>query len=150
VIQARSTVSVDRPELIRGKRVLVIEDGPTLTHGEMGYGSGTIAARRYGAAEIADPRPSAQGSLIETFKSHPWVGPALPAMGYSGAQLEDLAATIEVTPCDTIIIATPIDLARLIPLSKPYCRVRYDLEEVSRPDLAEIACGFLRAERRPS
>jgi predicted GTPase len=145
VIQARSSVSVDQPELIRGKKVLVIEDGPTLTHGEMAYGSGTIAARRYGAAEIADPRASAQGSLMEVFKHYPWVGPALPAMGYSQSQLQDLAATIEATPCETIVIATPIDLGRLIPLSKPYCRVRYDLEEISQPDLAEIVCAFLHA-----
>lgn len=145
VIQARSAVSVDQPELIRGKKVLVIEDGPTLTHGEMGYGSGTIAARRYGAAEVIDPRPSAQGTLSGTFKLYPWVGRALPAMGYSQSQLQDLAATIEATPCDTIVIATPVDLARLIPLAKPYCRVRYDLEEISHPDLAEVVCGFLRA-----
>jgi predicted GTPase len=144
VIQARSAVSVDRPELIRGKKILVVEDGPTLTHGEMGYGSGTIAARRYGAAEIVDPRSSARGTLIETFKLHPWVQRALPAMGYSQSQLRDLAATIEASACDAIVIATPVDLARLIPLAKPYCRVRYDLEEISHPDLAEIICGFLR------
>lgn len=145
VIQARSAVSVDQPALIRGRKVLVIEDGPTLTHGEMGYGSGTIAARRYGAAEVADPRPWAQGTLIEIFGLYPWVGRALPAMGYSQSQLQDLAATIEATPCETIVIATPVDLARLIPLPKPYCRVRYDLEEISHPDLAEVVCGFLRA-----
>jgi predicted GTPase len=145
VIQARSSVSVDRPELIRGKRVLVIEDGPTLTHGEMGYGSGTIAARRYGAIEIADPRAYAQGTLVKTFEHHPWVGPALPAMGYSQSQLRDLAATIDATPCDTIVVATPIDLGRLILLSKPYCRVRYDLEEISQPDLAEVIRAFVVA-----
>jgi predicted GTPase len=145
VIQARSSVSVDRPELIRGKRVLVIEDGPTLTHGEMGYGSGTIAARRYGAVELADPRASAQGILVQTFEHHPWVGPALPAMGYSQSQLRDLAATIDATPCDTIVVATPIDLGRLIPLSRPYCRVRYDLEEISQPDLAQVVRDFLAA-----
>ena len=146
VIQARSNITVDKPDLIRGKRVLVIEDGPTLTHGEMGYGSGTIAAQKHGAAEIADPRPGARGSLADTFKHFPWVGKALPAMGYSPTQLEDLAATINATPCDSIVVATPVDLARLIPLAKPYCRVRYDLEEVSHPDLSEVISDFLRTQ----
>ncbi len=143
VIQARSRISVDRPELVRGQRVLVIEDGPTLTHGEMPYGSGVIAAQRYGAAEIVDPRPAASGSLIQAFADYPWVGEALPAMGYSDAQLKDLAATIEAATCDAVIIATPVDLARLINFSKPACRVRYDLEETSRPDLAEIISQFV-------
>jgi predicted GTPase len=143
VIQARSAVSVDRPELIRGKRVLAIEDGPTLTHGEMGYGSGVIAAQRHGAAEIVDPRPFAQGSLAETFRRYPWIGHALPAMGYSASQLEDLAATIASTPCDTIVLATPVDLTRLIPLPYPLARVRYDLEEISHPDLAEVVERFV-------
>jgi predicted GTPase len=134
---------VDKPDLIRGKRVLVIEDGPTLTHGEMGYGSGTIAAQKHGAAGIIDPRPAAIGSLADTFKRFPWVGKALPAMGYSPAQLEDLAATINATPCDSIVVATPVDLARLIPFDKPHCRVRYDLEEISRPNLVDVISGFL-------
>lgn len=142
VIQARSKISIDKPELVRGQRVLVIEDGPTLTHGEMAYGSGMIAAQRYGAAEIVDPRPCARGSLIQTFAHYPWVGRALPAMGYSDAQLEDLAGTIEAISCDTIIIATPVDLARIIALPKPFCRVRYDLEEISHPDLAELISQF--------
>ena len=149
VIQARSNITVDRPELITGKRVLVIEDGPTLTHGEMSYGSGTIAARKHGAAEIVDPRPSARGSLVETFEHYPWVGRALPAMGYSRAQLGDLAATIENTPCDSIVVATPVDLARLIKLPKPHCRVRYDLEEISHPDLSEVLASFLPAHINP-
>ena len=144
VIQARSKISVDKPERVRGQRVLVIEDGPTLTHGEMAYGSGIIAAQRYGAAEIIDPRPFARGSLIQTFARFPWVGKALPAMGYSDAQLEDLAATIKGVACDTLIIATPVDLARLISLPKPFCRVRYDLEEISHPDLAEIVSSFVQ------
>ncbi len=143
LIQARSNIAVDKPELIRGKRVLVIEDGPTMTHGEMAYGSGTIAAQRHGAAEIIDPKPSARGSLIKTFKDFPWVGKAIPAMGYSSEQLEDLTATINATPCDSIIIATPIDLARLIDLANPSCRVRYDLQEISRPGLAEIVDDFV-------
>jgi predicted GTPase len=143
LIQARSKVSVDKPDLIRGKKVLVIEDGPTLTHGEMSYGSGMIAAQRYGAAEIVDARPCARGSLIETFQRNPWVTRVLPAMGYSESQLQDLAATVSAVECDTVIIATPVDLARLIPLGKPHCRVRYDLEEISRPDLAEVVDRFI-------
>ncbi len=147
VIQARSNITVDKPELISGRRVLVIEDGPTLTHGEMSYGSGSIAARNHGAAEIVDPRSTARGSLAETFEHFPWVGRALPAMGYSAAQLTDLAATIENTPCDSIVIATPVDLARLIPLPKPHCRVRYDLAEITHPDLADIVAGFLKKRK---
>jgi predicted GTPase len=143
VIQARSVVSVDQPELIHGKRVLVIEDGPTLTHGEMGYGSGIIAAQRYGAAEIVDPRQGAQGSLAETLRQYPWITHALPAMGYSASQLQDLAATIAAIPCDTIVVATPVDLGHLIPLPSSYCRVRYELEEISRLDLAEVIERFL-------
>jgi predicted GTPase len=145
LIQARSTITVDHPELIRDKRVLIIEDGPTLTHGELSYGSGTIAAKRHRAAEIVDPRPHATGSLAETFRKFPWVGRALPAMGYSPAQLEDLAATIRATECDSIVVASPVDLARLIALPKPSCRVRYDLDEISRPGLAEVVKDFLSA-----
>lgn len=144
VIQARSNISLDKPDLVRSKRVLVIEDGPTLTHGEMGYGSGIIAAQRYGAAEIVEPRRFARGSLVEIFARYPWVGQAMPAMGYSPSQLEDLAATIKAIDCDTIIVATPVDLARLISLPKPHCRVRYDLEEISHPDLAAIVAAFVR------
>ena len=143
VIQARSNITVDKPELITGKRVLVIEDGPTLTHGEMSYGSGTIAAQKHGAAEIVDPRPNAKVSLAEVFRNYPWVGKALPATGYSAAQLADLRATIDTTPCDSIVIATPVDLARLITLPKPACRVRYDLEEMSQPDLTTLVGEFL-------
>jgi predicted GTPase len=145
LIQARSTVKVDRPDLISGKRVLLIEDGPTLTHGEMAYGSGGIAAHRYGAAQVVDPKPAARGSLVEVFNRYPKLGPALPAMGYSQSQLDDLAATIAAVDCDTIVIATPVDLARLIPIAKPYCRVHYDLEEISHPDLTHVVCDFLRA-----
>ena len=144
VIQARSTVRVDDPDLIRGQRVLLIEDGPTLTHGEMAYGSGSVAAHRYGAAAVVDPRPFARGSLAETFKRFPWVKSALPAMGYSREQLADLAATIAAVECDSIVIATPVDLARLISLEKPSCRVRYDLEEISQPDLSYVVCNFVR------
>jgi len=149
VIQARAAVSSEQPELIRGKRVLVIEDGPTLTHGEMGYGAGVIAAQRYGAATIVDPRPHAYGSLAETFRRYPWITQALPAMGYSSEQLHDLAATIAATACDTVIIATPVDLPRLIPLPFPVCRVRYELDEISRPDLRETVERFF-TERGPT
>ena len=144
LIQARSNVTADKPELITGKRVLLIEDGPTLTHGEMAYGSGAIAAHKYGAAEVVDPKPTARGNLAAVFDRYPWVGRALPAMGYSQAQLDDLAATIAATPCDSIVVATPVDLARLIRLPKPHCRVRYDLEEVTRPNLSEIIAEFVR------
>jgi predicted GTPase len=144
VIQARSAVSVDRPELIRGKRVLVIEDGPTLSHGEMGYGSGIIAAQRYGAAHIVDPRSSAHGSLAATFRQYPWIVQALPAVGYSDEQLRDLAATINATECDVIVIATPVDLPRLITLPCPFVRVQYDLDEIGHPTLAEIVDHFVR------
>ena len=152
LIQARSTVRVDDPDLVRGKRVLLIEDGPTLTHGGMAYGSGSVAAHRYGAASIVDPRLAACGSLPDVFRRFPWIGPALPAMGYSQSQLDDLAATIAAVDCDTVVIATPVDLARLISIPKPYCRVRYDLEEISHPDLAYVVCNFLRdhADRLPS
>ena len=144
VIQARSTIRVDDPDLIGGKRVLLIEDGPTLTHGEMPYGSGSIAAHRYGAAAVIDPRPFARGSLVETFQCFPWVKRALPAMGYSPQQLEDLAATIAAVECDSIVIATPVDLARLIPINKPYCRVHYDFEEISQPNLSHVIYDLLR------
>ncbi|HEY7557283.1 MAG TPA: cyclic 2,3-diphosphoglycerate synthase [Candidatus Binatia bacterium] len=150
VIQSRSAVTVDRPELIKGKRVLVIEDGPTLTHGEMPYGSGIIAAQRYGAAEIIDAKPFAQGTLRETFARYPWLSQALPAMGYSESQLRDLAATISAVPCDAIIVATPVDLARVIALPKAYSRVRYDLEEISHPDLAEVVSAFLQNRIAPA
>jgi predicted GTPase len=109
----------------------------------MSYGSGTIAAHKHGAAEIVDPRSTARGSLAKTFEHFPWVGRALPAMGYSRSQLSDLAATIENTPCDSIVVATPVDLARLIKLPKPHCRVRYDLEEMGQPDLAAVVGDFL-------
>jgi predicted GTPase len=148
LIQARSNITVDKPEVVRGKRVLVIEDGPTLTHGEMGYGSGTIAAQKHAAAGIVDPRPFARGSIVEIFARYPWVGKALPAMGYSSEQLQDLTATIDNAACDSIIVATPVDLARLIRLPKPHCRVRYDLEEISRPNLSDVIAVFLQTHAR--
>jgi predicted GTPase len=147
VVQARSEIRLDRPELIRGRRVLVIEDGPTLTHGEMSYGSGVIAAQAGGAAELVDPRPYAVGSLRDCFTRYPWIGKALPAEGYSAAQIAELQETIARTPCDAVIIATPVNLGRLISIAQPATRVTYSLVEVTRPDLAQIADAFLERTR---
>ena len=138
MVEAASPLFVDDPGAIRGKRVLVVEDGPTLTHGEMAYGAGWVAARRFGAAEIVDPRPFAVGSIRATFEKYPTTGPILPAMGYGEAQMAELAATINAAPVDLVIIATPIDLARLLPLEKPTQRVRYELQEIGRPTLTDL------------
>jgi predicted GTPase len=148
VIQAASTISVDDPAAIEGKRVLVIEDGPTLTHGEMKFGAGVLAAKRFGAKEIIDPRPYAVGSIAATFEKYPGTGALLPAMGYGEEQMKDLAATIDRTPCDTVVIGTPIDLRRVIQISKPSVRVRYVLDEVTKPDLAEVVSKFLKRRAR--
>ena len=130
VIKAESTITVDRPELIAGKRVLVVEDGPTLTHGEMKIGAGTVAAERLGATEIIDARPFAVGSLIETFEKYQHITNVLPAMGYGEQQLKDLEETINNTDCDAVIIGTPMDLTRVISINKPTTRVHYELDEV--------------------
>lgn len=143
VVQARSEIHLDRPELVRGRRVLVVEDGPTLTHGEMSYGSGVIAAQSCGAAELVDPRPSAVGSLRGCFARYPWIGRALPAEGYSVAQVAELQETIARTPCDAVVIATPVDLGRLMRIEQPTARVTYTLAEITRPTLAELADAFL-------
>ena len=135
VVEAASAISVDDPNVIRGKRVLVIEDGPTLTHGEMKIGAGTVAARRFGAAEIIDPRPYIVGKLHDTFQTYPDIGIVLPAMGYGEQQMNDLSATIERTDCDSVIIATPIDLGRVIKIGKPNTRVEYSLQEIGRPNM---------------
>ena len=138
VIEAASPLFVDDPAAIRGKRVLVIEDGPTLTHGEMAYGAGFVAARRFGAAEIVDPRPFAVGSLRTTYEKYPRTGPILPAMGYGEAQMRDLEATIRNADVDMVVIGTPIDLTRIIKIDKPSQRVRYELQEIGRPTLEDI------------
>jgi predicted GTPase len=138
IIEAASPIFVDHPEQIKGKRVLVIEDGPTLTHGEMAYGAGFVAAKRFGAAEIVDPRPFAVGSIAATFAKFPKTGPILPAMGYGEAQMRDLEATIDKADADLVLVATPIDLTRVIRIKKPYQRVRYELEEISKPTLEDI------------
>lgn len=138
VIEGASPLFVDDPEAIRGKRVLVIEDGPTLTHGEMKYGAGWVAARRFGAGEIVDPRPFAVASIADTYKKYPNTGTILPAMGYGDAQVRDLEATINNSDVDLVISGTPIDLTRIIKVNKPMQRVRYELQEIGQPTLEEI------------
>jgi predicted GTPase len=144
VIDATSAINVEKPEVIRGKRVLAIEDGPTLTHGEMKIGAGIVAAKRFGAAEIIDPRPYAVGKLAETFKIYPNIGKLLPAMGYGEEQIKDLTATIENTDCDSVVIATPIDLGRVIKINKPNTRVEYNLQEIGHPDMVDVLAGFIK------
>ena len=144
VVDAASTLSVDKPEVIRGKKVLVVEDGPTLTHGEMKIGAGIVAAKRFGAAEIIDPRPFAVGKLAETFKLYPGIGTLLPAMGYGDQQIKDLAATIEKADCDSVVIATPIDLGRVIKINKPNTRVEYALQEIGHPDMEDVLEPVIR------
>ena len=144
VVDAASTLTVEKPEIIKGKRVLVIEDGPTLTHGEMKIGAGIVAAKRFGAAEIIDPRPFAVGKLAETFRIYPNVGTLLPAMGYGEEQMRDLSATIERTDCDSVIIATPIDLGRVIKINKPNTRVEYNLQEIGRPSMEDVLARFTK------
>jgi predicted GTPase len=137
-IEAASPLFVDDPASIKGKRVLVVEDGPTLTHGEMAYGAGYVAARRFGAAEIVDPRPFAVKSIKATYEKYPTTGPVLPAMGYGEKQMKELEATINAADVDMVIIGTPIDLTRVIKINKPYQRVRYELQEIGQPTLEDI------------
>ena len=143
VIDGASPIKVDDPSLIKGKRVLVVEDGPTLTHGGMKLGAGTVAAKKFGAAELIDPRPYTVGKLSETFAIYPNIGTLLPAMGYSDQQLKDLETTINNTDCDTVVIGTPIDLNRLIKIDKPNTRVYYDLQEIGNPNLKEVLDDFV-------
>jgi predicted GTPase len=143
VIDGASPIKVDNPELIKGKRVLVVEDGPTLTHGEMKLGAGIIAAQKYGAAEIIDPRPYTVGKLAETFRIYPHIGTLLPAMGYGAEQLKDLETTINNTDCDSVIIGTPIDLRRIVNITKPATRVHYDLQEIGDPTLDTVLTDFI-------
>jgi predicted GTPase len=138
IILADSAVNVADPKRVKGKRVLVVEDGPTLTHGEMTYGAGVIAARRFGAASLADPRPYLQGTLAKTFQSYPHIGTLLPAMGYSASQIRDLEETINACPCDLVLSATPIDLTAVITVNKPVIRVRYAYQDNSSPTLEEV------------
>ncbi|MBC8489093.1 MAG: GTPase [Bacteroidetes bacterium] len=143
VVDAASPIRVDDPSVIKGKRVLVVEDGPTLTHGGMKIGAGTVAAKKYGATKLVDPRPYTVGKLSETFEIYPNIGTLLPAMGYSEQQLKDLETTINNTECDAVVIGTPIDLNRLIKIDKPNTRVYYDLQEIGYPNLEGIIEEFV-------
>jgi len=138
VIEAASPIFVEDPRAIQGRRVLVIEDGPTLTHGEMAYGAGVTAARRFGAAELVDPRPYAVRSIADAFRKYPHIGPLLPAMGYGEEQIRDLEETINATPCDLVLTATPVDIRRLLKVRYPVDRVRYELQVIGQPTLEEI------------
>jgi predicted GTPase len=138
LILAGSPVSVSQPERIQGKTVLVVEDGPTLTHGGMAFGAGFLAAEQYGAAAIVDPRPFAVGTLAAVFEQYPHIGRVLPALGYSEAQIRDLSATINNTPCDLVLFSTPIHLCRLLSCTKPTLRVRYDYADHGEPRLEEV------------
>jgi predicted GTPase len=138
IVLADSAVSVEGADQIRGKRVLVVEDGPTLTHGEMTYGAGVVAAKRYGAAVIVDPRPFITGTIKKTFEKYPNIGAILPAMGYSKEQIHDLEETINRTDCDLVLFATPIDLPKLITINKPKLRVRYEYQDHGQPTLREL------------
>ncbi|MCU4163156.1 cyclic 2,3-diphosphoglycerate synthase [Carboxylicivirga caseinilyticus] len=144
VIDGASPIRVDDITAIKGKKVLVVEDGPTLTHGEMKLGAGIVAAKKYGAAEIVDPRPFVVGKLAETYKIYPNIGPLLPAMGYGDEQVKDLQATIDAVPCDSVIIGTPIDLNRVVKINKPNTRVHYDLQEIGFPTLKDQLKEFIK------
>jgi predicted GTPase len=150
VLEAASPLTVDKPELVKNKRVLVIEDGPTVTHGNMPFGAATIAAEKYGAKEIVNPKPFAVGSIKETYKHYPHLGRVLPAVGYSEKQIADLKATTDATPCDVIIVGTPVDLGRIIRLNKPVVRVRYELQVLGPVSLEKILDNFLKGNKKKS
>ncbi len=143
IILAASAIMVDNPEHISGKAVLAIEDGPTLTHGDMRIGAATVASRRFGANELVDPRPYTVGKLTETFEIYPEIGTLLPAMGYGEQQMKDLEATINNTVCDSVVIGTPIDLTRFIKINKPYTRVYYELSEIGKPNIKDVVAKFM-------
>ncbi len=144
IVEAASPVFVENPDLIRGKRVVVVEDGPTTTHGEMGYGAGVVAALKYGAADLVDPRPYAVGSIKQAYEKYPQLETVLPALGYSDRQLRELEETLNAIEADAVVVATPIDLGRVLTLNKPYVRVRYELQEIGTPTLEELVTGFLK------
>jgi predicted GTPase len=148
VLDAASPVIADKPELIKGKRVLVIEDGPTLTHGNMPYGAGTILAKNSGASEIVDPKPYAVGSIREAYKNYAHLGALLPALGYSGKQVAELKETIDRVPCDVVVIGTPIDLRRVITINKPTVRVKYELKVVGPVSLEQILDDFIKRHKK--
>ena len=150
VIETACRVLVAAPEAIKGRRVLVVEDGPTLTHGEMPYGAGIVAARKFGASELVDPRPYAVGSIRSTYESYPHLTNLLPAMGYTAMQRHELEETINRVPCDLVLVATPIDLAHIIKLNKPHLRVTYEVEEIGHPELAELIARFAQEHVLPS
>jgi len=150
LVEAASPIALDKQEdikLIQGKKVLVVEDGPTLTHGEMKFGAGTIAAQKFGARELVDPRKYAVKSIEETYKKYPNIGVLLPAMGYGDRQIKDLETTLNKVPCDAVIIGTPIDLRRLINIKKPSVRVSYSLQEIGKPDLYSIITELLKKKK---
>ena len=144
ILEAASPIFVENSQQIKGKRVLVVEDGPTLTHGEMSYGAGVVAAEKYGARELVDPRPYAVGSIKSTYEKYQQIGALLPAMGYSKEQLQELEETINKTPADLVVVATPINLGKILNLNKPYVRVKYELQEIGRPTLQDIIENFFR------
>lgn len=148
VIDSAMPVSVDAPEAVRGRRVVVVEDGPTITHGGLPFGAGVLAARRFGAREIVDPRPFAVGSLAQVYAAWPHIGPVLPAMGYGAAQVADLAATLAAVPCDTVVLGTPVDLRHVLPVRQTVVRTRYDLVELGRPTLADVLAPLIARARR--
>src|SRR5437899_8498644 len=138
VIEAGAPVQGDDPTLIPGRRALVVEDGPTVTHGGMAFGAGVIAARKYGVKEIVDPRPYAVGSIRQVFAAYPHLGSVLPAMGYGMQQTKELQETIAASDCDVVVLGTPVDLRRVITIRKPAVRVRYELQEITKPDLEDV------------
>ncbi len=150
VVDAASPLTVENGDKIKGKKVLVVEDGPTLTHGGMAYGAGVVAAEKYGAAELVDPRPYTVKSITDTFKKYPDIGILLPAMGYGAKQVKDLETTINRTKCDLVIVATPIDLSRIIKIKKPWVRVGYNLQEIGTPNLEDVLTEFLDKTKKSS
>ena len=148
IIDAASPIFVDRPDLVKGRRVLVIEDGPTLTHGNMPFGAATIAAKNLGASVIVNPKPYAVGSIKETFDRFGHLGSVLPAMGYSDGQIADLKATVDAVPCDVVLIGTPIDLRRVMQVNKPTVRVKYELQVLGPVCLEDIMERFLARSRK--
>jgi predicted GTPase len=148
VIDAASPITLDHPEIIRGKSCLAIEDGPTLTHGEMKLGAGTVAALKWGASSLVDPRPYAVGKIKDTFRMYPGIGTLLPAMGYGNQQITDLEKTIDATPCDVVVIGTPIDLSRIIRINKPTVRVTYELQEIGSPNLQMVLDQFVSTMKK--
>jgi predicted GTPase len=148
ILEAASPITADKPELIKGKRVLVIEDGPTLTHGEMPYGAATLLAKQLGASELVDPRPYAVGSIKEAYEQYPHLGAVLPALGYGDKQIAELNETIDRTPCDVVVVGTPVDLRRLLTINKPTVRVKYELHVLGPLSLEHVLEEFLQRVRK--